>query len=182
MNSFSSNNPPLFDPQKVPNPKKPVHGRQNNQGYEGITISPDGKSLFAMLQSATSQDGGTSDKTRANTRLLRYSIQDGNTPPKYEAEFVVPLPTFTDAQGNVSAAAQSEIHFVSGTQFLFLPRDSDNGRGQESTTSVFRHVDVFDISDATNIKGDASDGFQSSIASAGESWRKTVWESECTNE
>lgn len=136
-------------------------------------MSPDGKSLFAMLQSATSHEGGKSDETRRHTRLLQYSIQDakGNQSThqvaKYKAEYVVPLPTFTDANGNITVAAQSEIHFVSDTQFLFLPRDSDNGRGQKSTTSIYRHVDIFDISKATNIKGDANDGFNSTIASPG---------------
>ena len=54
--SYNSNTAPIYDHSLVPNPADPDHGRQNNQGFEGLTISPDGKSLWVMLQSAARQD------------------------------------------------------------------------------------------------------------------------------
>ncbi|KAK2613018.1 hypothetical protein QQS21_000947 [Conoideocrella luteorostrata] len=170
--SFSSNTPPIYDPKEQPVPGNPTQGRQNNQGFEGMTISPDGKSLFVLLQSATRQDGGQSSSTRRYTRLLQYAVRRCKSrrghyyqPAALKAEYVVPLPTFTDAAGKKLVAAQSEMHFISDTQFLFLPRDSNNGHGQSSSQSVYRHVDVFDISTATNVKGPAHDAFNTSIAS-----------------
>jgi hypothetical protein len=55
--SFASNNPGAGQP--APSPADPVTGRQNNQGLEGLALSPDGKTLFTLLQSAARQDGGT---------------------------------------------------------------------------------------------------------------------------
>ncbi|CAM1507961.1 Fc.00g048090.m01.CDS01 [Cosmosporella sp. VM-42] len=170
--SFASDNPPLYNPDKHPEPSNPTQGRQNNQGFEGMTASPDGKSLWVLLQSAARQEGGQSSGTRRYTRLLQYSVKDSRhgygyghaQEPVYKAEYVVPLPTFTDASGKQKIAAQSEMHFVSDTQFFFLPRDSGNGHGTSSSQSLYRHVDIFDIATATNIKGPAHDEFNTSIA------------------
>ncbi|KAH7130840.1 outer membrane autotransporter [Dactylonectria macrodidyma] len=169
--SFSSNNPPLYNPEKEPVPSDPTQGRQTNQGFEGMTASPDGKSLWVLLQSVALQDGGQAKKTRRYSRLLQYSIKGkgghGQTPtPVYKAEYVVPLPTFTDTSGKKLVAAQSEMHFVSDKQFFFLPRDSNNGHGMSNSESVYRHIDIFDISAATNVKGATHDGFNDAIASS----------------
>jgi hypothetical protein len=154
----------------VPSPVNPTQGRQNNQGFEGMTISPDGKTLWVLLQSAARQEGGSSASTRIPVRLLKYSVsycKSGKQVLTYQAEYVVPLPTFKDANGQTLIAAQSELHFVSDTQFFFLPRDSGNGHGLSSSPSLYRHVDIFDISSATNVKGPEHDAFNATIASTG---------------
>ncbi len=123
-----------------------------------------------MLQSAARQDGGASSSKRRNTRFLKYSIaktSDGAVTTTYEAEYVVPLATFTNAAGSSRVAAQSEIHYISDTQFLVLGRDSSVGRGQVDPTSVYRHVDVVDISGATNIKGPQFDDIKNGNITSG---------------
>lgn len=58
--SFSSNNPVHYiDNGKGPGPvpEDPVHGRDNNSGFEGLHVSDDEKTLYVMLQSATVQEG-----------------------------------------------------------------------------------------------------------------------------
>lgn len=135
-----------------------------------MTASPDGISLWALLQSAARQEGGSNSTTRRYTRLLQYSMGSfkGNKQSAvYTGEYVVPLPTFRDAFGKTAVATQSEMHFVSDTQFFFLPKDSNNGHGLSSSESKYRHVDIFDISNATNVKGPARDAFNASIASTG---------------
>ncbi|KAL2161873.1 hypothetical protein VTH06DRAFT_7657 [Thermothelomyces fergusii] len=165
--SFNSNTPPIYNGSQVPSPEDPDHGRQNNQGFEGLTISADGKTLWAMLQSAAEQDGGVSSSQRRNTRLLKYALRRADKKKKkkegrkgggdveiaYEAEYVVPLPTYENGKGKTRVAAQSEIHYVSDGQLLVLARDSDAGRGRDDPLSRYRHVDVVDISLATNIAG-----------------------------
>ena len=47
-----------------------VTGRRENQGLEGLSISPDGKTLFALLQSAALQDLTSNKTSRRNTRML----------------------------------------------------------------------------------------------------------------
>lgn len=123
-----------------------------------------------MLQSAARQDGGESSSKRRNTRLLKYAFEqkkkDG-VKITYEAEYVVPLPTFTNAAGNTRVAAQSEIHYISDTQMMVLARDSSVGRGQKDPQSLYRHVDIVDISRASNIKGSRFDNIQNGNITAG---------------
>jgi hypothetical protein len=165
--SFSANSGPRYDPEKVPQPGDPTQGRQNNQGFEGLTVSADGKTLYVLLQSAAWQEGGSKAPNRRHTRLLAYSLPGncGGT-PEYDGEWVVPLPTYVNADGKARVAAQSELHYAGGTQFLVLPRDSGAGRALGDSLSRYRHVDVFDIAGATDISG-AYDAFNDSIASDG---------------
>lgn len=51
--SFNAASPPIYNQGFVTNPADPDTGRGNNQGLEALTASPDGKYLYAMLQSAT---------------------------------------------------------------------------------------------------------------------------------
>ena len=123
-----------------------------------------------MLQSAARQDGGASSSKRRNTRFLKYSLakaNDGAVTVTYAAEYVVQLATFTNAAGSTRVAAQSEIHYVSDTQFLVLGRDSSVGRGQADPVSVYRHVDIVDITSATNIKGPQFDDIQNGNITSG---------------
>jgi hypothetical protein len=171
--SFAANSPPRFNPELTVTPAVPTHGRQNNQGFEGLTASPDGNTLYVLLQSAALQEGGNQTSTRWYTRFLEYDISacGGRRPstPKYLREWVVPLPTYTTAANKTAIAAQSEVHYISKDQFLVLARDSGAGGGQDSTTSRYRHVDVFDISGATNVKSDQYDSFTGSIADSSKS-------------
>ena len=164
--SFSSDTPPLYNPDEIIVPADPTTGRANNQGFEGLTLSPDGKTLNVLLQSALDQEGGLDDATRRYSRFLSYDIS--TQPPTLLAEHVVPLPTYSTKKGKTKIAAQSEIHAITSTQFLVLARDSGNGfgDGSKNTESLYRHIDVFDISAATDVKGGSADSTNGSIASA----------------
>jgi hypothetical protein len=113
-----------------------------------------------MLQSSTIQEGGKKSSNRRNTRLLQYKLK--NNEAELEAEYVVQLPIL--ASGKV--AGQSEIHYISDTQFLVLARDGGAGHGQVESESKYRNADVIDISKATNIKGKKNDAFDGAIASS----------------
>ncbi|MBN9257252.1 MULTISPECIES: esterase-like activity of phytase family protein [unclassified Mesorhizobium] len=152
--NFSSDNPGPGAAE--PDPKDPETGRQNNQGLEGMAMTPDGKFLIAVLQSAARQDGGDSAATRQNTRALVYDASDLSN-LKLAHEYVVPLPVFKDAKDKTKVAAQSEIVALSDTTFLMLARDSGNGQGLKGDTSVFRKILVVDLAGATDIAGSAFD-------------------------
>jgi hypothetical protein len=153
--SFSSDNPGPGEPPV--RPADPETGRQNNQGFEGVSLTPDGKYLVAVLQSATRQDGGNSPETRQNTRMLVYDIADRDH-AKLVHEYVVPLPVFTDAKGRRRVAAQSELLALGDTRFLLLCRDTGNGYGLEGATSRYRRIELVDIAPATDIAGTKYDG------------------------
>jgi hypothetical protein len=152
---FSSNSPgPGAAP---PDPRNPETGRQNNQGFEGLSLTPDGRFLVAALQSATRQDGGASFETRQYARLLYYDIADLDR-PKLAREHVVRLPVFDGAEGKKEVAAQSELLALDEARFLLLCRDSRNGYGMKGATSRYRTIELLDVSQATNIAGSPFDG------------------------
>jgi hypothetical protein len=153
---FASNNPGPGG--RAPEPPEPETGRANNQGFEGLTLTPPGgKFLVAALQSATRQDGGTSPETRRYSRLLYYDVADRER-PRLVREYVVPLPLFETADGERRVAAQSELLALDETFFLLLCRDSGNGYGTGGATSRYRSIDLLDTSRATNIAGSRYDG------------------------
>lgn len=168
--SFSSDSPAYYNNHGMGHhvypPDNPT-GRDNNHGFEGLSFAGDESSLYFLLQAACNQEGGLHKQTERYSRLLKYSIADPEH-PTYEGEFVVPLPLYEDPTAkkkkNPKSTGMSEIMYVSGSQFLILARDSSVGRFQKNTKSTYRHADVFDISKATNIKGDVFDTFNGSIA------------------
>jgi hypothetical protein len=135
----------------------PTNGRRNNQGLEGMSVSPNGTRLFALMQSALVQDTGAGQQGRNHTRLYVYDISGALVEtPQLIGEYVVALPVI-DAGGDGAAldktAAQSEIVAISNGQFLMLSRDG-NGLGTGSTAPiVYKSVQLVDFSSATNILG-----------------------------
>ncbi|TPM38698.1 esterase-like activity of phytase family protein [Mesorhizobium sp. B2-3-4] len=162
--NFSSDNP--GPGASDPDPKDPETGRQNNQGLEGMAMTPDGKYLIAVLQSAPRQDGGDSASTRQNTRALVYDASD-LAHLKLAHEYVVPLPVFKDAKGKTKVAAQSEIVALSDTSFLMLARDSGNGQGLKGDASLYRKIDIVDLSGATDIANGPFDAADKPVAAKG---------------
>ncbi|MFV3129309.1 esterase-like activity of phytase family protein [Niveispirillum sp. KHB5.9] len=147
-------------------PVNPTRGRQNNQGLEGLSMSPDGKTLWVALQSANVQDLdiASTATTRRNTRLFAYDISN-SAAPVLKGEYVIQLPMFnvngTPGGALNRVAAQSELLALNNTQFLLLSRDG-NGYGalatpNSSPTSFYRQIDLIDITGATNIAGTAYD-------------------------
>lgn len=165
--SFSANSPPRYDPTRTVIPKDTVCGRNNNQGLEGLTKSSNGRTLYALMQSALDQEGGPNNPYRRQARLLEYDISKSTA--QYVAEYVVTLPLFFDPVSKTNkVAAQSEIESLGDGRFLVLARDSGKGHGQSQSLSVYRQADIFSIAPntgATNIKSTANDAVCASIAS-----------------
>ncbi len=136
----------------------PANGRRQNQGLEGMSVTPDGTRLFALMQSALVQDtNGGAQQTRNHTRLFVYDVAGSNREtPVLIGQYVVMLPqfNFTGSGGAANrTAAQSEIVALNGTSFLMLPRDG-NGMGTGTTNPiVFKSVQLVDFASATNILG-----------------------------
>jgi hypothetical protein len=175
VENFSANSPPAGATYNTGNP---VSGRQNNQGFEGLAMSPDRKTLFILLQSALIQDlhstsSATIKLTRHNTRLLAYDLRQNK--PRLVGEYVVQLPLYQDqtkTTPTLLTAAQSEMLALNDHQFLVLARDSSVGEtyGQAvppTPGSVYRSIDLLDISGATNIAGTPYDNAATPVAPLG---------------
>lgn len=114
--------------------------RRANRGMEGLTISPDGKTLIGMMQSPMYNP---SKATVANAKLLRiltFDIATGGTKQ------------FAYITDNIKTLS-SEIVAITATTFLVLERDQDYAGG--TPAALTKKVYKIDISNATDIS-DAS--------------------------
>ncbi len=131
----------------------PDSGRRNNRGLEGLSLTPDGKRLLAMLQSPTIQDGGAGSGGR-NTRLLVYDADAAS--PTYGqpvAEYVYELTLRGNATTNRHTPV-SEILALNRTEFLVLERDQV-GQGvvgaDTNTAPTYKQVVLASLAGASNI-------------------------------
>lgn len=137
--------------------KPPETGRRNNQGYEALSLTPDGRYLVAILQSAPLQDSqGETAAARSPTRVLVYDVSKEKTPKAPIGHYVLLLPVYRDdgsGQPANATAAQSEAIALDQDRLLVLARDG-LGRGKDNEKGpVFKAVLLVDLSKATNLAG-----------------------------
>jgi hypothetical protein len=106
------------------------YGRITNKGMEGLAITPDGKTLYGIMQSPLIQDNG---QNGVNLRILQVNLTTGTT-----AEFLYKLAN----NNNVV----SEILAVNSHQFLVIERDTNSG-----TAAVTKQIFLIDTNGATDI-------------------------------
>src|SRR5262249_2860818 len=81
-----------------------------------------------------------------------YDLRGHGGEPRLVGEYVVQLPLYQDQTSSAMLiAAQSELLALNDHQFLVLARDSSAGFTAALPASVYRSVDLLDISHATNI-------------------------------
>lgn len=142
-------------------------GRQDNRGFEGLTITPNGKLLYGCLQDPLVTEGENNDGRRSrNVRLVAWDIATGQP----RAQYIYQLESLEDINARVpgdendfGATAQgrniglSAITALTGTEFLVLERDN-RGRGVEdalganpvASKRVYR-INVKGATDVTNV-------------------------------
>lgn len=135
----------------------PETGRRNNQGAEGMALSPDGRTLFVMMQSALVQDSATGNAAgRINTRVLVYDVSGTPTPERPSAHHIVQLPAYRDDGTGGKAnrtAAQSEIVALNERSFLMLARDSAGEGASSKNPAVYKSILLVDLAGASNLAG-----------------------------
>ena len=122
-------------------------GRVANKGMEGLAISPDGDTLFGVMQSPLIQDGGTNG---GFTRILRIDLRNGKT-----TQFAYPLTNLsTTATPNYPTV--SDIVAVNDHELLLDERDG-KGLGDDSTAKFKQiyHVDIADAQDVSQTFGES---------------------------
>jgi len=185
LTGFTSQNTAGVDVSKASDPLVQTGGRRDNQGMEAVDITPDGKFLVSMLQSATRQDTpGNLDNNRSYTRLFVYDISKNATPSSPVGHYLVELPTFSSKGVGAAAnktAAQSEIVALSSNTFMVLTRDGNgNGAGnagpKSSSTNVgfadnplvFKSIALVSTANATNLAGTAYEtGYTAAVTGTG---------------
>lgn len=111
--------------------------REPNKGMEGLTVTPDGKTLVGIMQSALTIDNDHQAKSK-NIPFTRIVTVDLRTHAVHEYAYVLDDPATT-------GTAVSEITAVSATRFLVDERDGSLEPGAS------KKVYEIDLSKATDI-------------------------------
>lgn len=111
-----------------------ITGRQDNRGFEGLAVTPDGSRLFAMLQDPLAEEGsGNQGRNSRNIRIVEYDTATRQSLRQfiYQLEDRNDINARIDGTANDFAANQqgrnigiSAIIPVNDTEFLVLERDN----------------------------------------------------------
>ncbi|HEY9690917.1 MAG TPA: esterase-like activity of phytase family protein [Oculatellaceae cyanobacterium] len=139
-------------------------GRQDNRGFEGLTLSPDGSKLFAMLQDPLVNEGDTNEGRRSrNLRIVEYDTKTGES----LAQYIYQVESIADINDRIpgttndfTATAQgrnigiSSITALNDNEFLVIERDN-RGVGEADPTSInpvgSKRVYKIDLTGATDV-------------------------------
>src|ERR1044072_6862613 len=122
-------------------------GRQANRGMEGLAISPDGKTLFGIMQNALIQDHGLSgtDRVGLNNRILKIDLVTGET-----REYVYVLDAINRGQG------VCEILAINDQEFLVVERDNRSNLQTPPQAPTRKTIYKISLTGATDVSGVAS--------------------------
>lgn len=139
-------------------------GRQDNRGFEGVTVSPDGKTAYAILQDPLINEGkngsNADGRYSRNVRIVSFDVASGQSNGQYiyqldslaELNARVPNDSFgKSAQGrNIGV---SSIQATGNGTLLVLERDN-RGFGVDPTADVpvaSKRIYRIDLNDATDV-------------------------------
>lgn len=117
--------------------------RRANRGMEGLTITPDGKTLVGIMQFPLYNPSAAAVSGSLVTRILTFDIATGAT-----NQFV-----YLIERANLQA--NSEITAITNTTFLVLERDGEYGSDANKNT-LFKRIYKIDLAGATDISDPAN--------------------------
>lgn len=141
-----------------------TNGRQDNRGFEGLTASPDGSKLYAVLQDPLVNEGASGDGRRSrNVRIVEFDTATGEA----TKQVIYQLESRDDINGRIPGTANdfsatnqgrsigvSAILALNNHEFLVLERDN-RGIGVEDTSGVnpvgSKRIYKIDITGATDV-------------------------------
>ena len=142
-------------------------GRQDNRGYEGLTVSPDGKTAYAILQDPLTNEGAQNQGTRSqNLRIVQFDVATGQSTAQYiyQLESIASLnATLPSGATPYGATAQgrnigvSSITALGNGKFLVIERDNRGYGITDPTASSItaapgeKRVYIIDINGATDV-------------------------------
>lgn len=131
-------------------------GRVTNKGMEGLAISPDGSTLYGIMQSPLLQDNALTAAGKKNgteVRIVKVDIASGAT-----QEFVYVLSN----KGNTI----SEIVAINDHQFLVDERDGNGGAG--SVKNIYK-IDINGATDVSDIASLPANGLPAGVVAVNKS-------------
>ncbi len=117
--------------------------RRPNRGMEGLTITPDGKTLVGIMQFPLYNPSSSAITNSLVIRILTFDIATGTT-----RQFVYMM-------DNWSLQAVSEIAAIDNNNFLVLERDGKFAT-EATRSTVFKRIYKINLSGATDISDPAN--------------------------
>ncbi|AHG64428.1 esterase-like activity of phytase family protein [Advenella mimigardefordensis] len=114
--------------------------RTPNRGMEGLTITPDGKTLVGTMQSTLSNPDKKSVVNKTLVRIVSFDLESGKT-----KQYVY--------RQNRNHFSNSEILALDNHRFLIDERDSEFPGVKDN---VQKHVYLIDLRNATDVSGDVT--------------------------
>jgi hypothetical protein len=115
-------------------------GKRTNRGFEGLTISPDGRTAYAMLQSAMLDEGGSNGTLN---RIVAFDTRTARAVAQYAYRM----------DGSSQGRGISALVAINDHEFLVLERNN-RGLGVDGTlASPNKKVFKIDLTGATDVSG-----------------------------
>lgn len=133
--------------------------RTPNRGMEGLSITPDGKTLVGIMQSTLSNPSKKEVENKTLTRIITFELETGKT-----KQYLY--------QQNGKNFANSAIIALGNNKFLVDERDGKFL--QDTDKNVQKHVYLVDVSEATDVSGDVS--APTGLLVNGKTLEQTSWE------
>ncbi|WLD15529.1 esterase-like activity of phytase family protein [Planctellipticum variicoloris] len=124
-------------PGATPAEEPPPHnrrGRQSNRGLEGLSLTPDGRTLVALMQGPLLQDGALDSGLKRAGSLVRLPTIDRVNGRTAQYACLLESPSY----------GLNEIEAVNDHEVLVIERD---GRG--GTAARFKRIAKIELADAT---------------------------------
>jgi hypothetical protein len=174
--------------QTTSNPGGITSGRQDNRGFEGLTITPDGSTLYAILQDPLVNEGvnGTTSDGRfsRNIRIVKFDVATGNSTGQYIyqleslADINDRIPGTTNDFGGSAQGRNigvSSITALNDKEFLVIERDNrgigeadPNGTNPVGSKRVFK-INIDGATDVSNVSLAGTNTLPSGINPVGKS-------------
>jgi hypothetical protein len=149
-----------------------TNGRQDNRGFEGVAITPDGSKLLAMLQDPLVNEGSPDGRYSRNLRIVEFDTATGNSTAQYIYQLEdlatinprVPTAPFAPNQQGRSIGI-SAITAINNHEFLIIERDN-RGIGIDAPTAAdvannpvaSKRIYKIDLTGATDVRNTSLTG------------------------
>lgn len=147
--------PDYYNPQGK---KDDPIGVRSGLSFEGLSVTPDGKTLFIALESALKQDGPLATTVNSTpVRVLKYQINQKDNSLKLTGEFIYntdAIPQVTSFGVNDNGV--SEILAVNENKAIIIERAGRNASEGFNDFDFDIRVYLADFSQSSNIMGTAS--------------------------
>jgi hypothetical protein len=115
-------------------------GKRTNRGFEGLAISPDGRTLYAMLQSAMLDEGGSSGTVN---RIVAFDTRTARPLAQYAYRM----------EGSSQGRGISALVAINDREFLVLERNNRGLGVDADLANPNKKVFRIDLTGATDVTG-----------------------------